>query len=54
MGLVGVARSARRVGLGSAYVLIGALRHSGRRRGWLAESTDQPHLVEGSDAVARG
>jgi hypothetical protein len=28
-------------------VLIGALPHSGRWRGWLAESTDQPHLVEG-------
>ena len=37
----------------SAYVLIGALPHSGRWRGWLAESTDQPHLVEGLDAVAR-
>ena len=36
-----------------AYVLIGALPHSGRWRGWLAESTDQPHLVEGLDAVAR-
>ena len=37
----------------SAYVLIGALPHSGRWRGWLAECTDQPHLVEGLDAVAR-
>ena len=36
-----------------AYVLIGALPHSGRWRGWLAESTDQPHLVEGLDAVTR-
>jgi hypothetical protein len=34
-----------------AYVLIGALPCSGRWRGWLAESTDQPHLVEGLDAV---
>jgi hypothetical protein len=34
-------------------VLIGALPHSGRWRGWLAESTDQPHLVEGLDAVTR-
>jgi len=34
-------------------VLIGALPQSGRWRGWLAESTDQPHLVEGLDAVAR-
>src|SRR4029077_20353926 len=37
----------------TAYVLIGALPHSGRWRGWVAESTDQPHLVEGLDAVAR-
>jgi transposase len=37
----------------SAYVLIGALPASGRWRGWLAESTDQPHLVEGLDAVTR-
>lgn len=37
----------------AANVLIGALPHSGRWRGWLAESTDQPHLVEGLDAVAR-
>jgi len=37
----------------AAYVLIGALPHSGRWRGWLAESTDQPHLVEGLDAVTR-
>jgi transposase len=36
----------------TAYVLIGALPHSSRWRGWLAESTDQPHLVEGLDAVA--
>jgi len=37
----------------TAYVLIGRCPHSGRWRGWLAESTDQPHLVEGLDAVAR-
>jgi len=37
----------------SAYVLIGALPASARWRGWLAESTDQPHLAEGLDAVAR-
>src|ERR1700751_4728821 len=37
----------------TAYVLIGVLPHSGRWRGWLAESTDQPHLVEGLEAVAR-
>jgi hypothetical protein len=34
-------------------VLIGALPCSGRWRGWLAESTDQPHLVEGLDEVVR-
>ena len=37
----------------TAYVLIGTLPHSSRWRGWLAESADQPHLVEGLDAVAR-
>ncbi len=37
----------------TANVLIGALPHSGRWRGWLAESTDQPHLAEGLDTVAR-
>ena len=36
----------------TANVLIGALPHSGRWRGWLAECTDQPHLAEGLDAVA--
>jgi hypothetical protein len=39
--------------ISTAYVLIGALPHSGRWRGWLAESTGQPHLVEGLDAVTR-
>lgn len=38
---------------GSAFVLIGALPHSGRWRGWLAESTDHAHLIEGLDAVVR-
>ena len=37
----------------TAYVLIGTLPHSSRWRGWLTESTDQPHLAEGLDAVAR-
>jgi hypothetical protein len=37
----------------TAYVLIGSLPHSGRWRGWLAEATDQAHLVEGLDAVVR-
>jgi transposase len=37
----------------TAYVLLGVLPASGRWRGWLAESTDQPHLVEGLDQVVR-
>jgi hypothetical protein len=37
----------------TAYVLVGALSHSSRRRGWLAEKTDQPHLIEGLDQVVR-
>ncbi|WP_063758713.1 Mu transposase domain-containing protein [Kibdelosporangium aridum] len=32
-------------------MLAGVLPASSRWRGWLAESTDQPHLVEGLDAV---
>ncbi len=38
---------------GTAYVLLGALAHSGRIRGALAESMDQPHLIEAIDAVLR-
>jgi transposase len=38
---------------GTAYVLLGTLAHSGRIRGVLAESLDQPHLVEAIDAVLR-
>src|SRR5204863_5969825 len=38
---------------GTAYVLLGTLPHSSRVRGVLAESLDQPHLVEGIDAVLR-
>ena len=38
---------------GTAYVLLGTLPHSGRVRGVLAESMDQPHLVEAMDAVLR-
>ena len=34
-----------------AFLLVGALAHSGRWRGVLAESTDQPHLI---DALAPG
>ena len=36
-----------------AYVLVGVLSYSGRFRAWLASSQDQPHLVEGIDAVLR-
>jgi transposase len=38
---------------GTAYVLLGTLPHSGRVRGVLAGSMDQPHLVEAMDAVLR-
>ena len=38
---------------GTAYVLLGTLPHSGRVRGVLAESLDQPHLIEAMDAVMR-
>ena len=37
----------------SAYVLLGSLSHSGRMRGVLAESMDQPHLIEAIDQVLR-
>ena len=36
-----------------ACLLVGALAHSGRWRGWLSASMDQPHLVEGLDQVTR-
>jgi transposase len=36
-----------------AHLLVGALSHSGRWRGVLAENEDQPHLVEAMDAVVR-
>ena len=36
-----------------AHVLVGALSHSGRFRAWITSSQDQPHLVEGIDAVLR-
>ncbi len=36
-----------------AYLLVGSLAHSGRWRGYLAPSTDQPHVIEGLDRVAR-
>jgi hypothetical protein len=38
---------------GTAYVLLGTLPHSSRIRGVLAESLDQPHLIEAMDAVLR-
>ncbi|PPJ21906.1 transcriptional regulator, partial [Nocardia nova] len=37
----------------NAHLLVGSLAHSGRWRGYLAPSTDQPHLIEGLDRVAR-
>jgi len=37
----------------TAYVLVGALSHSSRWRGWLAERTETGHLVEGLDQVVR-
>ena len=36
-----------------AFVLVGALSYSGRFRAWITASQDQPHLVEGLDAVLR-
>jgi transposase len=38
---------------GTAYGLLATLPHSGRVRGVLAESMDQPHLVEAIDRVLR-
>jgi len=38
---------------GTAFVLLGTLPHSGRSRGVLAASTDQPHLIEAMDGVLR-
>jgi len=38
---------------GTAYVLLGTLPYSSRVRGVLAESLDQPHLIEAIDAVLR-
>jgi transposase len=36
-----------------AYVLVGALAHSSRCRGWFSDSDDQAHLVVGIDEVLR-
>jgi transposase len=38
---------------GTCYVLLGTLPHSSRVRGVIAESLDQPHLVEAIDKVLR-
>jgi len=35
------------------FLLAGALAYSSKTRGWLSHSMDQPHLVEGIDAVLR-
>jgi hypothetical protein len=37
----------------TAYLLVGALSHSGRWRGVLCESMEQPHLIDALDRVAR-
>jgi transposase len=37
----------------AAYVLVGALSHSSKFRGWFSESMDQAHLVAGIDEVCR-
>lgn len=37
----------------SADLLVGSLAHSGKWRGWLSPSQDQPHLVAGLDVIAR-
>lgn len=37
----------------TAYVLLGTLPHSGRIRGTLSESLDQPHLIAALDRVLR-
>jgi transposase len=39
---------------GSAHLLLGVLAHSSRWRGWLADTEDQPHLIEGLHQVAVG
>jgi hypothetical protein len=38
---------------GTAYVLLGPLARSGRVRGHVCESMDQPHLIEAMDAIMR-
>jgi transposase len=38
---------------GAAHLLVGALAHSSKWRGVLAEAEDQPHLIEALDGVVR-
>jgi transposase len=38
----------------TVHLLVGSLAHSGRWRGYLSPSMDQPHLVAGLDRVCRG
>jgi transposase len=38
---------------GKAFLLVGALAHSGKWRGVLCEATDQPHLIYALDRVSR-
>ena len=40
-------------GWAKAHLLVGALAQSGRWRGWLCESMDQAHLVDGLDRISR-
>jgi transposase len=37
----------------TAYLFVGALAHSSKWRGRLAESMDQPHVIDGLDRVSR-
>lgn len=37
----------------TAYVLLGSLSYAGRTRGVIAESMDQPHLIDAMDGVMR-
>jgi transposase len=37
-----------------AHLLVGSLAHSGRWRGYLSATMDQPHLVDGLDRITRG
>ena len=38
---------------GSASLFVGALAHSGKWRGRLCESMDQPHVIDGLDRISR-